>query len=529
MTTAVGPAFADRAAATATDHERRPAIPWMAPLARLVDAWFDMPVGLSTAVYLVLFVVCWTLFQVLSYASIDLHPDLVEVYAWGRHPSLGYYKHPPLGGLTTAVWFSVFPARDWAFQLLAMVNAAIGLGATALIARRYLSGDKRLLVLLLLLLTPFYQFHGERFASNQTLLSTWPLAVYAFLRAAESRRVGWAIAAGAAAALAMLGKYYSIFLVAGLLAGALVHPNRAAYLRSSSPWISTAVGIAVLAPHIAWLVGSDFPPFHYALSVHAGAPLGAVLLQVAGYVVGAIGYVSLLLLAYVIATRPDRATFKEALWPSDRDRRPLAILLWVPLLSPIPVAIASGGLLTSLWTMSAWFLLPILLLAPPAVTVSRRAATGIAALVAAITLGALVASPAIAWLRFVSEHDRLYFRLLADAAGTRWQAATGRPLSIVAGDPDLAAATTFYAASHPDALPFSDLKTAPWITPSRLAAEGWIALCKARDHNCLDGALRLAGERSDLVRTDIELVAHFAGRSSAPGNFTLLLVPPISP
>jgi hypothetical protein len=140
-----------------------------APFIRWADAWFDAPQGLAMAALLVVFVLVWTLFQMVSYASIDLHPDLVEMYAWGRHPSLGYYKHPPLGGLISALWFSVFPARDWAFQLLAMVNAAVGLYATALIARRYLTGDKRLTVVLLLLLTPFYQFHAARFGATQTL------------------------------------------------------------------------------------------------------------------------------------------------------------------------------------------------------------------------------------------------------------------------------------------------------------------------------------------------------------------------
>jgi hypothetical protein len=34
----------------------------------------------------------------------------------------------------------LFPALDWAFHLLAMVNAAAGLYATDLIARRHLEG-----------------------------------------------------------------------------------------------------------------------------------------------------------------------------------------------------------------------------------------------------------------------------------------------------------------------------------------------------------------------------------------------------
>jgi 4-amino-4-deoxy-L-arabinose transferase-like glycosyltransferase len=498
-----------------------------APFMRLADAWFEAPDGWATAALLVMFVLVWTLFQVVSYASIDLHPDLVEMYAWGRHPSLGYYKHPPLGAIVSALWFSVFPARDWAFQLLAMVNAAVGLCATALIARRYLTGDKRLTVLLLLLLTPFYQFHGARFGANQTLLSTWPIAVYAFLRAFEGRQPVWAAAAGVGAALAMLGKYYSVFLIVGLAAAALVHPGRSAYFRSSSPWISALVGLALLAPHLVWLAATGFLPFHYAVGVHAAGSLATVLAATGAYAVGAIAYVALPVVIYLLAVRPDRATLREALWPSQPDRRMLAVLLWVPLIAPMPVAIAMGVLITSLWTMPAWFLLPILLLAPPAVVLGRPAAIGVAALVAVITLGALLAAPALAWVRHIdgTKEGRSYFRLLAAEATARWQSATGRPLSIVAGDPLLAVAITFYAASHPDSLPSSNLETAPWITPARLAREGWVAVCKTGDDDCLDAALRLAGARPDAVRADVQLVPRFMGVTGPPQTFTLLLVP----
>jgi hypothetical protein len=498
---------------------------------RLAGAWFDAPGRCATAILLILFVLVWTLFQVLSFASTDLQPDFVEVYAWSRHPSLGYYKHPPLGALITAIWFSAFPVSDWAFRLLAMVNSATALFAIDLISRRFLNGDKRITVLLLLLLTPFYQFRGEPFGANQMLLSTWPVAVYCFLRAFESRRPGWAAAAGVAAALSMLGKYYSVFLMIGLIVAALAHPNRFAYFRSSSPWISTFVGFAVLAPHIVWLSDTGYLPFHYALDAHAGASFGAVLLQTGTYAVGAIGYVAVLLAGYLLAVRPDRAALREALWPSDPDRRMLAVLFWLPLVAPMPVAIATGELLTPLWTMQAWFLLPVLLLAPRAVVLRRSAAIGIAAFVMAISLGAILASPALAWFRLTegSKNSQSYFRLLAEEAFARWEAATDRPLSIVAGDPDLAAATTFYAKSHPDALPYFDPRAAPWITPARLAGEGWVALCQSDDDECLTHALRLAREQPDVVRIDLRLVPRFLGMSGLPRNYTVVLVPPVQP
>ena len=137
-----------------------------------------------------------------------------------------------------------------------MVNAAVALFAIDRIARRYLSGDKRLLVLLLLLLTPFYQFQAQRFASNQTLLSTWPIATYCFLRAFETRGLAWSAAAGATAALAMLGKYYSIYLVAAFIVAALAHPAR---------W--TCLGLAVAVD-----LGRRRPVGDGAASALAGPP-----------------------------------------------------------------------------------------------------------------------------------------------------------------------------------------------------------------------------------------------------------------
>ena len=47
----------------------------------------------------------------LSFAPFDLHPDVVEVFGWGRHPAAGYYKHPPLGGLMSGGVVRDFPCR----------------------------------------------------------------------------------------------------------------------------------------------------------------------------------------------------------------------------------------------------------------------------------------------------------------------------------------------------------------------------------------------------------------------------------
>jgi len=500
------------------------------PLGSALGTWFDyVPSGFATRFLLLWFVLFWTAFQIISHGSVGLHPDLTEVYAWGLHPSAGYYKHPPLSGLMAAAWFALFPPVDWAFHLLAMTNAAAGLFATDLIARRYLQGDKRIVALLLLLLTPFYQFHGQRFGANQTLLSTWPIATYCFLRAFQSRGLVWSTAAGAAAAFAILGKYYSIFLIAGFVVAALAHPDHRAYVRSWSPWISAAVGCTVLAPHIHWLFATGFTTFTYATALHAHAPLAEVLWKDAVYVVESVAYVSVLVASYWIAVRPDRTTLRETLWPSNPDERTLVVLLVVPLVLPAIVAPMIGAVLTPLWTMSAWFLLPIVLLRPKAAYLTRIAAIRITALVATITICSLVSAPWLAWRKHVEgtqEGREFYLPISAHITNT-WHGATGLPLRIIMGNPYLTSGVTFYSPDHPDSLPGFKLgAAAPWVTRDRLAEDGWAAICGADDENCIGGARHQATGRSNVQFVTYATISRYLGKPGKLGRFFLILAAP---
>src|SRR5262249_30454329 len=88
-----------------------------------------------------------------------------------------------------------------------------------------------------------------------------------------------AIASGATAALAMLGKYYSVFLVGSFFLAAICHPQRRVYFSSSAPWVSSAVGFAALGPHLHWLATTGALPFTYALERHTGKTFGPALIE----------------------------------------------------------------------------------------------------------------------------------------------------------------------------------------------------------------------------------------------------------
>jgi 4-amino-4-deoxy-L-arabinose transferase-like glycosyltransferase len=501
------------------------------PPARIADAinrWFDAaPSGRALWIFLALFVAIWTGFQIVSYAPIGLHPDLLEVFAWSQNPAPGY-KHPPLAGLVAAAWFSIFPIADWSFHLLAMVNAAVAFFAIDLIARRYVDGDKRLLVLLLLLLTPLYQFHGQRFSTNQVLLSVWPIATYCFLRSFESRSLAWSAAAGAAAALAMLGKYYSILLVAACVVAALIHPRRGDYLRSAAPWTAALVGLIVLAPHLHWFLTTGGKTLSYAQQVHGGASMAALLLSVASSSVSACGYVLILLAAYALVVRPDRRTLTATLWPADPDRRMLVVLFAVPLLLPIVVLPLGGLKFSALWTLPAWFLLPIVLLSPPEAAVKRLDAVRVAFVVLGVSLAVLAASPAIAWMRFAQEQGkpRAHFAAVSQELTRAWRRAVKAPLTLVASSTDFANAAAFYSGDHPKSWDLGDPQLTPWIKEEQRPRDGWAAVCPAAEEVCLSLVRLATAQSKGAIHLEFEHAATFLGRRGPPARFVFVLVPP---
>jgi 4-amino-4-deoxy-L-arabinose transferase-like glycosyltransferase len=478
---------------------------------------------------LVLFVTAWTAFQTIAYSSVALHTDLAEIFVWSQHPSASYYKHPPLGALMAYLWFSVFPVADWSFHLLAMTNTALGLFFTDLIARRYLDRDKRIFVLLFLMMTPFYQFHGQRFASNQTLISTWPLATWCFLKSFERRGLAWPIAAGAAAALAMLGKYFSVYLIAAFPIAVLVHADRWRYLRSPAPWISVAAGLLVLSPHLLWLATNGPQTFNYAFSVHGNVAFGHALAKSGSYLLGLVGYAALPFVAYWLVVRPNRAAIRDIVAPSDPERRMLIVLFIVPLLLPALTAPLLKTSLTPLWTMQAWFLLPVLLLVPRSAVLPRRAMVTTAICVFIATLLVVAASPVVAWRYHTNGigQDREYSHQLAVEVTREWQKRFGTPLVIVTGEQNVASAVTFYSDAHPDFVFVAGLWTAPWITSERLAHEGAAILCRADDPaSCEQGVRALGTTEQALQKTEITLASHYLGSTTRPEKFLMWFMPP---
>jgi 4-amino-4-deoxy-L-arabinose transferase-like glycosyltransferase len=487
----------------------------------LVDpARRERSVLIALAAYLAL----WTIYATVSKSSQGLHPDMTELIAWSRDLSFGYLKHPPLAAWLVWLWFSVLPVAEWSYYLLAVLMPTLALWIVWRGSADYLDIEKRVVGLALLMLVPFFNFHALKFNVNTVLIPAWAATTFWFLRSYKTRSRVYAALAGIGAAACMLGKYWSVFLLAGLLVAALIDRRRALYVRSAAPWITVLAGAIVLAPHLLWLYQHDFAPFGYAVTVHGEKPFSDTLRGVLGYLAGSVGYVAIPVIIMLMVARPSRATIADMMWPGDSERRLAAAAFWGPLLLPALGALASGTELTSLWSMPAWTLLPVLLLSPPALTIAAMDTRRILAAAVAVPLLMVIASPGIAVVaqRNGPSPAAAQANLLAIEVEREWRALTAQPLRFVGGDADLAYGVIAYASERPRAL--TDM-----LPPSaaELAQGGQVIICFVEDGGCQ----RAAGSRAAVVtgsRTiESGITRNFFGFAGQPQRYTITIMPPL--
>jgi len=499
---------------------------WRRPFLKWLDA---TETGSAVPLLLVGFIAVWMAFLMIAYLCGDLHPDVLETWSLGRTWQWGNPKHPPLVGWVVYLWTSVFPLTDWSFQLLAMTNSAIALWSVDLISRRFVRGDKRLVVLLLLMLLPVYQFHAQRFNANTVLLATWPIATFCFLRSFESRHALWAIAAGATAALALLGKYYSVFLVASFVVAAIVHPQRRLYFSSLAPWVSAAAGLLVLAPHLYWLATTGALPFKYALKAQGGATSGESLIEAASFLLGLCASMAIPALTWVVIAG-------TRLKQLPADFRALDSGLWLlffvsvgTIVFPILTTVSLTTDLPSLWAWQGLFLFVVLIVCGARFSVERFYSVNLAVMVLGMaTIAVVVVAPIHAIYRNTHpfKEGRNFYRSSSAELTRRWHELSDEPLPLVSGSEALAFATAFYSPDHPKYWHVWHPGDIWGPTPPQAVLErGWAAMCFSDEEICI-AWMDMTAPPARSVRSEFTVRSTLMGLPGATRQVTALIVPP---
>ena len=496
-------------------------------LLRLIEALADPARRRRAAlVFCIGYGALWFVYGVIAKSSQDLNADMGEMVVWTRELALGYPKHPPLLAYVLWAWFKVFPLTDWAYLLLAVVIVSAGIFLAIELSAEWLAREKLAAVPFLLAAIPFYNFLGLKFDQNSVLIPLWALSMWAFVRALDTRHLVWAALAGIAAAAAMLTKYWSVFLLVALALAALVHPRRRAYFRSAAPWVTAGVFVALLAPHVWWLIANDFPPITWVATRRVSASFADTVGSMIEFFGGTLGYAAPSIALAILLLRPGPGALADSLAPHD-ERRVAAAQFWTPLALPVVPALIKNISLLSLWNTPALNLLPVMLLGSPRLVVPRVAVLRVASVVAVVTALIVAASPFVAFalLKRGVENDAAYAQLLMQAAEREWHRTTDKPLKLIAGPFTLVSSASFYGKDRPSTYAHFSKYLSPWVDDARIRREGMAILC-VDVPLCLQFMEHVAAPFGGGRRSEVTLTRHWLGFASEPKRFVIMIVPP---
>jgi hypothetical protein len=191
----------------------------------------------------------------------------------------------------------------------------------------------------------------------------------------------------------------------------------------------------------------------------------------------------------------------------------------MPFLLPALGAIASGTEITSLWSMPAWTLLPVLLLSSPQVVWREIDTRRVLLIAITLPLAMLIASPFIAIMtqRKGPAPAAAQAELLARQIDYQWRLITPQVLRFVGGDEEIAYDVAAYSADRPRALPGMAPPDA-----AELRHSGQVLVCFAPGATCKNAAATLP--RSRVIESTI--VRNFWRFPGKPQSYTIVVVPP---
>jgi hypothetical protein len=462
----------------------------------------------------------WATYAQVS-SSAGVHIDSLEAYAWGREFRLGYYKHPPFWAWVAGLWFMVFPKTDWCFWLLSELNGALGLAGAYALMGRFCGQRTRVLCVLLLMLTPFYQFNALRFNANTVLLSIWPWTMYFFVRSVETRKIVYAIACGVLAGFALLSKYFGVVLIGSCVLASLTHHDRKSYYASAAPYISLLVATALFAPHVFWLFRDGFQPLAYlATKIDLrDRHISNSFFQF----IGASAAFFIVPMALLLLARWRGGVAKPHLAAPENGRSFENVIAFSPFILTLIAGSAGHTALAIPFGVPIFSLaaLPLLRLIGPdeekALTYARRA-------VIALMTACAIAAPFLPGI-FIGMQHKDHIRPHAEAAQAAiklWREKTGAPLRFASGDRMNSLSITFRSGEDTSEFNGFNWRWSPGATPEKLRRHGLLVLCTNEYTFCMEGVAPFLTPRS--TRHEI-FAAHEVAGSPVMG-YTVFIIPP---
>jgi 4-amino-4-deoxy-L-arabinose transferase-like glycosyltransferase len=452
--------------------------PTSSPTSRLTRDWTALNAWLhahplrALLTFAIAQILIWTVVPWALGTSLPL--DVVsDGLSWGHEWQWGYYKHPPLPSWEVEAAFDLL--GDIGPYLLSQLTIAATFLFVYLLGRRMMPPRCALAGTVLLSGIYYFSIPTPEFNHNVAQMPLWAAAAYFYYEALRTRSSGFWALLGLAIGLGMLTKYATVILAATIVFHALSARNTRTVFASIGPYFAILVCLAVMTPHLIWLVHNDFPTLNYAANRagHAAAlqrvftPLRFLLAQT----VTLVPCVALAAIAGVVG----RNSWRDR--PAvDEDLRFLLALGVGPAILSALLSLAAGLGLRDMWGAPMWNLAGLLLVRASMsrwrdISLGRLFACAAVLFVTLPTAYELASTYAPEWR---GSHPRTEWpdRAMAQDLSAAWTKATGRPLQIVAGDPWIAGLIAMRSAPRPSVFIDANYRHAPWISPEMLKREG---------------------------------------------------------
>lgn len=208
----------------------------------------------------------WGVLDLLCALFCEIHADEAYYRLYGQFLDWGYFDHPPVVGLMTAISGALVPETSLMLKNLSvrLVTVLIHMATVYVvwktIEEKVRNSPSSLFYFLLVAASiPMFCAYGFMTTPDAPLLFFAAVFYYAYRKFTIDRQWSTTILLGFSMAGMLYSKYIAVLVIAFALLGN-IH-----LLRDAKAWAAVGIAVVLMLPHLWWQYANHFPSFTYHL------------------------------------------------------------------------------------------------------------------------------------------------------------------------------------------------------------------------------------------------------------------------
>ena len=400
--------------------------------------------------------------------------DVVEGLVWAPHWLIGTYKHPPLPSWIIEIFVTLTRDVILGPYLAAQISVALTYWFLYRLGRLLMDPLRAVAGTALIAASYYFTVPTIEFNHNIVQLPLWAgtIFIYAQIRRDPSSLLKWVLL-GFICALGLYAKYSFALLIGVLLLASISEkPMRTVWL-SYGPYLAIIVTLALISPHVIWLIDHHFEPFSYlaarADSSSASAPLKFFLAQIADHLPMIVPLLFAGIGSLKGATR---------LVADKQDRLFLRLVTFAPVLLTLAFAVITNSRIKDMWGLAMFTPLGLLMVMEFgrewSLPMIRRATFASCGLIVLVGVGFALHAHFI--FGGAAPRTNWPMRAIELEAQAVWEKSTSAPLGIIGGTPWIAGLAAVETPLRDRVIIGDTLDHSAWISTDDVRTKGVLFL-----------------------------------------------------